>query len=140
MVSLARFRLTSLSLALLAVLAAPLHARPPRDELLRFVPDNVGFCVVLQNLREHGAALWNSPFADQVRRSPLGVALGAAQELQQLTNVEKELQKHLGIGWAELRDDILGEAIVFAYRPGPPGKPEQDRAMLLVRARNAKTL
>jgi hypothetical protein len=140
MLSLARFRLTWLSLALLALSAAPLHALTPRDELLRFVPDNVGFCVALQNLREHGTTLWNSPFADQVRRSPLGVSLSAAQELKQLGNVEQELQKHLGIGWTELRDDILGEAIVFAYRPGPPGKPEQDRALLLLRARNAKTL
>ena len=28
------------------------------------------------------------------------------------------LRQHLGIGWAELRDDLLGDAVVLAYRPG----------------------
>src|SRR5262249_32431304 len=37
-------------------------------------------------------------------------------------------------------DDILGDAIVFAYRPGPPGKPEQEQGVILLRARNAKVL
>ena len=42
--------------------------------------------------------------------------------------------------WAQLRDDILGDALVLAYRPGPPGKPEQEQGLILVHARDAKLL
>src|SRR5262249_853361 len=38
--------------------------------------------------------------------------------------------------WRQLRDDILGEAVVFAYRGGPPGKPEQEEGLVLGRARD----
>ena len=41
---------------------------------------------------------------------------------------------------SQLRDDILGDAIVAAYRPGPPGKPDEEQGILLLRARNATLL
>ena len=34
----------------------------PRDELLRLVPADVGFCLVLEDLRGHGKAFAESPF------------------------------------------------------------------------------
>ena len=137
MLAFARPRLTCGTLLLAALLIAPVHAATPRDELLRFVPPDVGFCVVIQNLRDNGKALASSPFADQFRKSVFGRKLEEAKEVQQLLGAEKELKKILGIGWDELRDDILGDAVVFAYRPGKKGA-EQD--LMLIRARNAKTL
>jgi hypothetical protein len=126
---------------LVGLLAGPLYAAsPPREELLRFVPDDVGFCVVLQDLRGHTADVVQSPFAELVRRSPLGAMLNASVELKQLDKVDKDLKALLGVGWAELRDDVLGDAVVFAYRPGPPGKPEQEVGLVLVRARTAEAL
>src|SRR5207244_3829581 len=35
---------------------------------------------------------------------------------------------------------VLGETLVCAYRPGPPGKPEEEQGLFLLRARNEKTL
>jgi hypothetical protein len=125
---------------LAAVLAAPVQAATPRDELLRFVPDDSGFCLVLQDLRGHAADLLDSPFADQVRRSPLGDAWSASGEVQQFAKADKELRAALGVGFAELRDDVLGDAVAFAYRPGTPGKPEEDQALLLIRAHSAEVL
>jgi hypothetical protein len=127
--------------AFAAVLAAPLHAAPsPRDELLRFVPDDAGFCFVLQDLRGHTADLLDSPFAEQVRKSPIGSALSADVAVQQLTKVDKDLRAALGVGWEELRDDILGDAVVFVYRPGPPDKPDQEQGLFLVRARTPEAI
>ena len=122
------------------VLAAPVLGASPRDELLRFVPDDVGFCFVMQDLRVHAADLADSPFVEQVRRSPLGLALRMSAEVKQLDRVDKELRQQLGVGWDQLRDDLLGDAVVFAYRPGPPGKPEQEEGLVLVRARTAAVL
>ncbi len=122
------------------VLAGPVFGASPRDELLRFVPEDVGFCFVLQDLRAHAAELADSPFVEQLRRSPIGVALRMSEELKQLDEVDKTLRQQLGVGWEQLRDDVLGDAIVFAYRPGPPGKPEQEQGLVLVRARTAEVL
>lgn len=129
-----------LAFLLPAVLATPVPAASPREELLRLVPEDVGFCLVVQDLRGHAAALLESPFAKQFEKSPLAEVLRSAPELQRLEAMEKELRKGFGIGWPQLRDDVLGDAVVFAYRPGPAGKPEQEQGIILLRARDAKLL
>ncbi len=120
--------------------AADLRAASPRDELLRFVPDDVGFCFVLQDLRVHAADLAESPFVEQLRRSPLGAAIQGSKELGQLDQIDANLRKSFGVGFDRLRDDLLGDAVVFAYRPGPPDKPDQEQGLILVRARTAEVL
>jgi hypothetical protein len=127
-------------LLLLGAVAAPLSAATPRDELLRYVPDDVGFVLLLSDLRGHSAALADSPFAEQFRASPAGQALEKAPELKALTAVDKELEKQLGVGWSGLREDILGDAFIFAFRPGPPGKQEMEQELVLIRARDEKKL
>lgn len=126
--------------ALLFLAAAPLPAASPRDELLRFVPDDVGLCMVLQDLRGHTARVLSSPFVAGLRASPVGAALRQNKGAADLAQVEAKLRAQFGLDWGRLRDDVLGEAVVFAYRPGPPGRPEQDRSLVLVRARDAKVL
>jgi hypothetical protein len=117
-----------------------LAAAAPRDELLRLVPDSIGFCVVVQDLRGHAASLRDSPFVEQLRQSPLAVKIRNSAALKKLDLFEAKMKEKLGLDWARLRDDLLGDAVVFAYRPGPPGKPEQEQGVILLRARDAKTL
>jgi hypothetical protein len=119
---------------------ATAKAVTPRDELLRLVPDPIGFCLVLQDLRSHAASLQASPFIEQLRQSPFGAKLRKSEDLKKLDQLESKLKEKLGLDFAKLRDDILGDALVFAYRPGPPGKPEEEQGLILVRARNAKVL
>lgn len=125
-------------LALLSV--GNTSAATPRDELLKFVPDDVAFCMVVQDLRGHAAAFETSPLVARFRTSPLGQALIHSQEAQKLQQFAGQVQTLLGLDWPTLRDDVLGDAVVFAYRPGPPGKPEQEQGLFLVRARDAKVL
>jgi hypothetical protein len=134
-----RRRPGALALVLLAALAVP-AAAAPRDELLRLVPDDVGFCLLLQDLRGHAAALRDSPFIEQVRASALGEMLRGAKEIKRLDAVEDKLRQHLDIDWTRLREDILGDALVLAYKPGPPGKEDAEQGLVLVRAREAKPL
>jgi hypothetical protein len=129
----------SLTVAVLALLPAGVRAAPV-DELLRFVPADVAFCCVLRDLRAHSATLLSSPFAREVRKTALYASLANAPELAQVAKAEKFFEKHLGLTFAQLRDDVLGDAVVLAYRPGPPGKPDQEQGLLLVRARTAKVL
>src|SRR5262249_31764597 len=102
------------------------------------VPDDVGFCLVVHDLRGHSSALLASPFLKQFLESPLGVAVRQAPEVQKLDAAEQYLKKHLGVDWPRLRDDLFGDAVVFAYRPGPPGKPDQEQGVIMLRARDAR--
>jgi hypothetical protein len=119
---------------------APLRGASPRDELLRYVPEDVGFCLVVQDLRASLARVADSPFARRVCEASLVKSLLASDEWAKLRKVEGYLSRHLGVSFASLRDDLLGDAFLFAYRPGPPGKPEQEQGLFLLRARDEKVL
>jgi Protein of unknown function (DUF3352) len=123
-----------------ALFAAPVYAAAPRDELLHYVPEQVGFCLVLNDLRGHSEALLDSPFLEHFLQTPLGKSLAGTPEIEQLAKLQKDLKALLGADWQQLRDDIFGDAVVFVYRPGPPGKPEQEQGLILVRARDAQLL
>lgn len=128
-----------LAAGLLVVILFPfaLHAATPAEELLRYVPPDSTLCLVLRDLREHGKTLAGSPFAEHLRKSSIGIALAASPELKK---AEEFLETTLGMRLDKIRDDVLGDAIVFAYRQGPPGKKEQEQGLVLVRARDAKAL
>src|ERR1700722_2894078 len=74
---------------LLVVQASALQAASARDELLRFVPENTGVCVIFQDLRSHWATLLGSPFAEQFQKSNLADALRASDEFKRLGKLEK---------------------------------------------------
>jgi hypothetical protein len=50
------------------------------------------------------------------------------------------LQKNLEISLVQLRDDIFGDLLVLAYSPGPADKPDKERGLLLLEARNPERL
>jgi hypothetical protein len=118
----------------------PAASAAPRDEVLRLVPEDVGFCLIVQDLRGHAAAFLASPFYRRFHASPLYQVLRNTPEVKKLLALEKFLQDPLGIDWPRLRDDILGDAVAFAYRPGPSGKPEEEQGLLLLKARDGKLL
>lgn len=123
-----------------AAFAVPIHAATPREQLLDYVPDKVGFCLVVTDLREHSEALLASPFVEQWQQSALGKALAMSDEVKQLAKFEKDVAALIGLDGKQLRDEVFGDALVLAYRPGPPGKPEQEQGLFLVHAREPKLL
>jgi hypothetical protein len=134
--------LTRLALiAIFAALAVPGTGRAaPRDELLRLVPDDVAFCLVVQDLRGQARSLAASPFAEALRKSPFVAALKDSDEFKKLADADAELRKQVGLDAAGLADRLLGDAFVLAYRPNPPGKTDQDQGLFLLRARDALSL
>jgi hypothetical protein len=135
-----RFLAYALFLVTAACPAATAGGLKPADELLRYVPADVGFCLVARDLRDHGAALADSPFVAGLRKTKAGEAIIQADEFARLGKIQEQLQKQLGLDWEKLGKDIFGDGIAFAYRPGPPGKPDDEEGLLLVRARAAKPL
>lgn len=134
------FRKLFLVMFVLGLLALPAQAGQACDELLRLVPDDVGFCLIVQDLRSHAESFLGSPFYDQFTKSPLGVALRQSHEMQKLAGVDREFRKHIELSVVQVRDDLLGDAVVLAYRPAPADKPDQEEGLLLIRARDANLL
>jgi hypothetical protein len=128
------------SILVALAVVAPIQAATPRDEVLRLVPEDVNFCLVIQDLRGHSEALLASPFAKKLTDSPFGKRLLSAPEWQKLAEVNDHLRQHLGTSVADLRDDILGDIVVFAYRPGPADMPQDEQGLMVVRARDEKQL
>jgi hypothetical protein len=117
--------------------AAAAAAASPRDELLRYVPADVHFCIAVQDLRGHAVRLADSPFIEQLRDSALGVSLRNAREWAKLMGIEAKIRSQLGVDWARLHEDILGDAVVYAYRGN---KRDREQGLILVRARSAEAL
>ncbi len=138
-VPLSRSRLGAVLVLLTTTLVAPgaLQAAPV-DEVLQLVPADAGFCLVIRDLREHGHRLAESPFAKQFQDSLLGKSLQHAPEFRRLAELEKQLQTHLQTSLAEVRDEVLGDAIVVAYWPANEKQPE--RMLFLTKARKPDLL
>jgi hypothetical protein len=138
----------SLTRCLVAAVLALAHlpvsaiAQPaaPRERLLSLVPPDVGVCLLVNDLRGHAEKWERAPWVQALRQTALFRALGELPEARQLAAFEGVLKQHLGIDWPTLRDDILGDAVVLAYRPGPPGQPELEQGMVALRARQPKRL
>jgi hypothetical protein len=129
------------ALAVLCIASRPVAAVTPREELLRLVPADAGFCLVLGDLRGHAARILESPWFKALRQSRLGATLANSPEGKKLSRfLNQDLQKRLQVAWPRLRDDVLGDALVFAYRPGPPGNPQEEKGLFLLWARDADLL
>ena len=87
------------------------QAGTPRDDLLRLVPEDVGFCLVIQDLRGHSQSFLQSPFAKKLWESPIGMTIASAPEQKKLLEFEAQLRQGLGVTWPQLRDEIFGDAV-----------------------------
>src|SRR5215471_14763591 len=107
-------RFSLLVFSSILVFAVRARAESPRDELLRLVPDNVGFCLLLEDLRGHSVQLRDSPFFQQFEKSPIVGLLKNDADWRNFMAGREKLEALLGIDVQKLRDDILGDAVVFA--------------------------
>ena len=72
--------------------------------------------------------------------SPYGRSIRESPEAAKLTRIDEQLRTHLNVSWAQLRDNVLGDAVVLTYTPGPPGHPDAEVGLLLVHARRPDVL
>src|SRR5262245_15650447 len=127
--------------AAVAVLAAPSMAPAgPRDDLLRLVPDDYTFCVVVQNLRDQTKGEGDGSFLKGIAEHPLMKGLSGTPESQKFARAIEDGMKGLMVTPEQIRDDLLGDALVFAYRKGPPGEEGKEDGLILLHARDSKLL
>jgi hypothetical protein len=129
------------TLAIVVLLCVPTAGRAgPVEDLLQLVSPDAAMTVVIRDLKTHARAVAGSPFVKWLDESPLGRQFADPKDRQKLQEVEKYLTAQLGLTTDQLLDDIFGDAIAFAYQPGPGGKPEGEAGVFLVRARNPELL
>jgi hypothetical protein len=127
--------------AAVAVLAAPPVAPAgPRDDLLRLVPADYTFCVVVQNLREQSKGEGDNSFLKGIAEHPLMKGLQGTPESRKFAQAIEEMTKGLMVSPEKIRDDLLGDAFVFAYRKGPPGDEGREDILILLHAREPTLL
>src|SRR5215208_3761241 len=94
--------------AAVAVLAAPTVAPAgPRDDLLRLVPDDYTFCVVVQNLREQSKGEGDNSFLTGIAEHPLMKGFQGTPESRKLSQAIEEVTKGLMVTPEQIRDDLL---------------------------------
>ncbi|MCS7045085.1 MAG: DUF3352 domain-containing protein [Gemmataceae bacterium] len=135
-----RWLIGLLALAVTTVAAEPVAAQtaPAEAPLLDRVPNDFALCLTVRGLRPRWARLKEQAWWQAWTRSPVGKELARSPEFQALGRIEQDVKQHLGIDFATLRDDFLGEETVFAYRPPQGGNGEQ--GLFLTRARDAAVL
>ena len=129
-----------LACCLLIAVTYPAHASPT-DDVLRLAPPDAALVFVLQKSRDTLDRLGDSPFVKWFPSTTLGKQLlvdgGTAKSL---LATRDGVLRDLGIKPEELADDILGDAVVFAFTPGPPDDPKAERGVLLIRPRKMELL
>ncbi|MCI0701783.1 MAG: hypothetical protein L0241_11925 [Planctomycetia bacterium] len=128
-----------LVVAFTLALCAPAVAAP-RDEALRVAPTNAALVVVVQNLRDHAKNISESPFAAWFPTSALGKQLLTSDALKKALDGATPIFSALGITPADLVQDLIGDAVVFAYTPAPLNDPKGERAVIIVRPGKPETL
>ena len=112
----------------------------PRDDLLRLVPDDYTFCVIVQNLRGQDKSGGNGSWLKGFAESPLIKQMETSPEAKKIQAAIDGIFKGLGVSPEQIRDDILGDAFIFAYRKAQPGQQDKDDGLILVHARDDKLL
>lgn len=120
------------SLILMIAFAGPLAAQPV-DDLLKHVPSGTAVCFVVRDLSGRIQQLNESPFANWFENTAFGKRILANVDMQKPEEFEKQLKELFGLTPGELIRDVFGDAIVFAYTPGPAGKADRDRGLILVK-------
>jgi hypothetical protein len=126
--------------AVLALTAPPARAADPTGEVLRLIPPETRICLVVRDLRTTLRAMEGSPFEKWLEQSALGKQLNAPVEAAKIQQLETFLKDQFGVGFDQVLDDIVGDAVVLAYQPGPPGKPEDEAGAIFVNARKPDLL
>lgn len=127
------------ALLTLALFSAPLFAGPTSD-VMQMVPPKTTVCFVIQDLRGTATRLNESPFAAHFGESKLGKSLLGSDELKQLAVAEKVFSDSLGVTFTDLREQILGDAVVYAYQPPADGKEDHDAGVVIGKAPKPDTL
>lgn len=121
-----------------AAIVALLPGLARADELLRLVPADYTFCVVVRDLKKAASDDPAVPAWKKLLDSPLAQRLLATEDIRRLGDAKSMILEQFQTTVPELRDGVFGDLAVFAYRKSTDRQPED--GTLLIRATDARAL
>jgi len=114
----------------------------PADALLRLVAPDVAVVLTVEGLRDQVRAFTRSPLAAGLRQLPAVRAWLDSEKYQQFEQSRARIEAVLGANLTDLRDELVGDAVVLALRLPPEGPADASlaRGLLLFRARDQALL
>jgi len=114
----------------------------PADPLLRLVAPDAAVVLTVEGLRDQVRAFTGSPLAAGLRQLPAVRAWLDSEKYQQFEQSRARIEAVLGVNLTDLRDELLGDAVVLALRLPPEGPADSSlaRGLLLFRARDQALL
>jgi hypothetical protein len=134
---------TVLSLLLAPVLllgsAIDGHAQPPARgtrDLLKLIPPDAGLVLTVDDLRGHTRDLLSSRLAGDFQKLPAVKAWFDSEKYQGLEDARDHIEAVLQVSLLDIRDKILGDAVVFALRlpADAPLDPSRAQGVLVLKA------
>lgn len=122
----------------IGLIVAPTRAQESAAaELIRRVPDDLGLCLVVHDLRGQLERWQKTDWFKLMEKNPLVAALLEKKEIQDLREFENILRQFLKFDYAMLRDDFVGDGVVLAYQPGQPDQGISEKGLVLLKPRKA---
>ncbi|AGA29665.1 hypothetical protein [Singulisphaera acidiphila] len=131
-------RFFALSLALAAAVTS--QGAGLADPLLRLTPPDAGITLAIEDLRGHTQEYLASPLAGRLARLPFVRSWMDSPQVASFQAARRQIETVLGTTLKNVRDELLGDAVVLTLWVPPQGKQEEARGMLLIRARDRKLL
>jgi hypothetical protein len=124
--------------------ARPTSAEPtqPADLLLRLVPPDAAVVLTVEGLRDRAREFAGSRLAAELRQLPAVRAWLDSEKFRQFERARAGIEAQLATTMSELRDELVGDAVVLVLWLGPKAQfePNQARGLLLLRARDPALL
>ena len=112
------------------------RAGGPADALLKLAPPDSGVTLAVEGLRDHAREIAGSPLMDRLRKLPAVKGWLDSDWARTLERSGREVEEALGVPLEVIRDEILGDAVVFVLKPGPDDRPEEARGLLMALPRD----
>jgi hypothetical protein len=114
----------------------------PADELLRLVPPDATAVLTVEGLRDQVRQIGASRLVADLRDLPVVRVWHESEKYRNLKHSCSEIEATLGVKLSDLRDELLGDAVVLVLRldPDAPPDPSRARGLLLLRARDPALL
>jgi hypothetical protein len=132
--------LTLVLMTWVGAFATSANGSGPADDLFRLVPADSGVTLAVEDLRGHSREIRESPLFEGLRKLPVVQSWLASDRFRMIERTSNEVRTGLGISLETLRDDLFGDAVVFALQPGPATQPDLAQGLLLVRPRNRELI
>ncbi|MDG3005079.1 hypothetical protein [Paludisphaera mucosa] len=118
------------------------EATASADALLKLVPAEAGAVLAVDDLRDRWAAIAGSRLARDVQELPAFRAWLDSRSAGDFLEARDRIMGFLQTSHREIRDEILGDAVVLAILPpeDPALDASQSRGLMLLKARDPKLL